>query len=223
MEAAMELYYMGLDLGQSADTSALAVVRSVVGEECDARVGREVRRYEVLGLKRYRLGTPYPAIVEDVVRLRRCEPLCGKPAEPVGLFADGRVARPRVAAVPAAGVVVDATGVGRPVVDLFWRAGVRAAALTITGGSEATHPADLQWHVPKRELISVMQVLMQGGRLRVATDVPESAGLRKELAGFRRKISPRLVEIFGNWRNGEHDDLVLAVGLACWAGECVGA
>ncbi len=73
--------------------------------------------------------------------------------------------------------------------------------------------------MPKRDLVSVLQVLLHSGRLKVAARLPEAELLRSELVNFRVKITPAANESFGAWREGEHDDTVLAVGLACWAGE----
>jgi hypothetical protein len=36
------------------------------------------------------------------------------------------------------------------------------------------------------------------------------------MAEMRVKITPSGNEQYGAWREGEHDDLVLAVALACW-------
>jgi hypothetical protein len=37
------------------------------------------------------------------------------------------------------------------------------------------------------------------------------------MTDMRMRISPKGNEQFGAWRDGEHDDLVLGVSLACWA------
>lgn len=73
--------------------------------------------------------------------------------------------------------------------------------------------------MPKRELVSVLQILLQEGRLAVPAELPDAALLRRELLQFRVRISGAANETFGAWREGEHDDMVIAVALACWAGE----
>jgi hypothetical protein len=41
--------------------------------------------------------------------------------------------------------------------------------------------------------------------------------LRKELQNFRRKVNLRTAHTsYEHWREGDHDDLVLACALACW-------
>jgi hypothetical protein len=216
-------YHLGLDLGQSADYTALAVVEEPVWVHPDwelplaapasgwlspadltplqvqqARAnafyfGRPPQpRLAVRHLERFKLGTPYPAIVERVGRLLATPPLDRGTA-----------------------LVVDATGVGAPVVDLFRHAGLRPIAVTITGGHEVV--ADrAQAHVPKRELISTVQALLQSGRLKIAEGLPEAATLVRELLAYQVKVSAAGRDTYGAWREGQHDDLVLALALAGW-------
>ena len=91
---------------------------------------------------------------------------------------------------PSAGcsyLVVDATGVGRPVVDLLRQKGLRPKGVTITGGDRGSQDG-ADWPVPKRELVSTIQVLLQGGRLKIAEELPNAAVLIQELLHFRVKI-----------------------------------
>ena len=62
--------------------------------------------------------------------------------------------------------IVDATGVGAPVVDMLRRADLpcRLMPVTITGG-EHDAPVRGGYHVPKRELLTGLQVLVQSGGL----------------------------------------------------------
>ena len=43
--------------------------------------------------------------------------------------------------------------------------------------------------------------------------------LVRELLDFKVKITAAANETFGNFREGTHDDLVLAVAIAAWEGE----
>jgi len=179
-------FFVGLDLGQAEDYTALAV----------AKRSGEPTRYDLRHLERFPLGTPYPAIVARVGVIIS-QPLLLKDVE----------------------LVVDATGVGGPVVDLLARAGLDPLAVTITGGDTVTR----EWkraRVPKRDLVATIAVLLQSGRLRVASALPEAETLVRELLDFRVRIDLRTAhDSYGAWREGTHDDLVLAVALACWAGE----
>ena len=103
---------------------------------------------------------------------------------------------------------------------LIGRARPRATIrpITITAGHDAV-PDGAGWHVPKKELVGVLQVLLQSHRLHVARALPMAAVLVKELESFRVKITAAANETFEGWRERDHDDMVLAVALAAWVGE----
>jgi hypothetical protein len=90
-------------------------------------------------------------------------------------------------------------------------------SVLITSG-HTIHFEDRAWHVPKKELVSVLQVLLQSGRLKIA-NLSERELLVSELSKFQVKITASANEIFEAWRERDHDDLVLAAALACWRGE----
>jgi hypothetical protein len=117
---------------------------------------------------------------------------------------------------------IDQTGVGRPIVDLFLRrAEIACRTITITGGATVSDFGDGSYNVPKRDLASVLQILLRTRRLQIAQALPEAALLLKELQNFRVKITQAGGETYEAWRTGQHDDLVLAVALPCWLGERV--
>ena len=193
-------YIVGVDLGQSCDYTALCVLqqeRRVHAEKPD----ETQTHYLCSHLERIPLGTPYTAIVIRVRALLSTPPLPGSP------------------------LAVDQTGVGRPVVDMLRLGGIPCwlRPVTITSGAAVSYDKVLQeHHVPKRELVSLLQVLLQQRRLRIAAQLAEARTLTKELANFRVKITAAANETFGAWREGQHDDLVLAVALAAWVGENCG-
>lgn len=206
----MSMYVAGLDLGQVADYTALTIVEAqgtpltlkvpCQDPEIRGRAGRSLRTIDVEGppvsfvihyLGRDR-GVPYPQVVEKIGR--------------------------RIGTAPGVAMLaVDATGVGRPVVDLFAQAGLKPWGITITSGSEA-HGAGYDWHVPKIELVSAVLVPFQGSRLVIPRRLALSQVLAAELQTFRVKITTAANPSYGAWREGEHDDLVLAVAMACWLG-----
>lgn len=151
--------------------------------------------YAVRYLRRWPIGTSYVDIVGDVAKL---------------------LARPE----RRGPLIVDGTGVGRPVLDVFRQRGVPGIVpVTITAGHEATRSDDGGWHVPKKELVAAVQVLLQSRRLVIASGLAEAATLSAELMNFRVKITAAANETFGTWREGDHDDLLLSVAMACWYGE----
>ena len=201
----MSPFIVGLDLGQAGDYTALAVLEKAWPE----RNGTRTAHYAVRHLERVPLGTSYPAVV-------------GRVGERVRALRDLDV---------SLALVVDQTGVGRPVVDLLRQAGLpcRLVSIMITAGQAVTRVEEkVRWvtevgfHVPKRDLVGCLAVLLQSERLRVAQELPEAQLLVQELLNFRVKISLAGRDTFGAgeaWRDGAHDDLVLAVALAAWYGE----
>ena len=143
-------------------------------------------------LQRFPLGTSYPVVVDQVEDMLNRSPLRGE-----------------------CDLVIDATGVGRPVVDLFQKRRLDPIAVTITGGTDVIHEAR-DWKVPKRDLVSSVQVGLQSRTLKVARDLPEAETLVNELLNFEVKITASANDVYGAWREGTHDDLVLAVALTCW-------
>ena len=191
----MPSYFAGLDLGQTTDYTAFAVLEQEYRPRPDKPAEQE-SHYLVSHLERVQLGTPYTGIVARVGQLIRTPPL------------------------PDCALALDQTGVGRPVTDMFRQADLPCWLwpITITAGAALTE-ADDGWHVPKKELVSTLQVLLQFRRLKVVGRLPEMDTLKKELANFRVKVTAAANETYGAWRDGVHDDLVLAVALAAWVGE----
>jgi hypothetical protein len=123
-------------------------------------------------------------------------------------------------------LVVDATGVGNAVAEMVEEQMLSPdvngcfCAVTITAGSAVNQDmtAPGRWRVAKKQLVSVMQVLLGNRRLRIADTLPEARTLKDELGTFSVKINPDTAnESFEAWREREHDDLVLAAALAAWA------
>jgi hypothetical protein len=121
------------------------------------RVGEEMWvRY----LERVALGTPYTKVVERVAQI---------------------VARLRKRAV-----IVDATGVGRPVVDSLRRAGLgcEITAVTITGGERESRTGS-NYCVPKHDPVAGLQLALEKGELRVASRLREAGALAREMLSVR--------------------------------------
>jgi hypothetical protein len=188
------MFFLGLDLGQAADFSALAVLATEDREPPRTYAGRHLQRWS--------LGTPYPVIAQETAQLAT------------------RLAQQRQAR--DVWLAVDSTGVGRPVVDMLRREPmprVLMVPILITGGDTESRDGRV-WHVPKRNLVGTVQVALQTGRLKIASALPEAATLMQELANFQMKISLTSGhDSYGAWREGAHDDVALAVMCAMWVGE----
>lgn len=73
-----------------------------------------------------------------------------------------------------------------------------------------------QWHIPKVEMVGVLRVIYEDGRLQMAKDLPLVPMLKEELRGLKMhppRLNPNDPE---SWRERLDDDLVFAVALAAW-------
>ena len=176
-------FYIGVDLGQKQDHTAIAVV-----ERTEFLLVRHVERVA--------LGTPYPLVVAHLREM---------------------VGRPELRRQCA--LVVDGTGLGGPVVEMLRGAGLgcEITAVTITGGEREHRSGGQQVSVPKRDLMAGVQVGLDNGDLRIARRLKELGPLVRELADVRTTSGPGTGRVrIGADGCGEHDDLVIALALACW-------
>jgi hypothetical protein len=191
-----ERCYVGLDLGQSHDFSAVCVIRETPSLE-----GKGHSTYACGHLERFKLDTSYDSIADSIVALME---------------------RPELGESPR--LVVDATGVGRPVVDMLKNrlaSPSQLKAVTIVGGGTTTS-GSFGYRAPKRDVVLSLRVLLETGRLKFA-DLPEVPALIAEVQAFKVRVSESGRDSYGSWRSGTHDDLVLAVSLAVWYAEKYGA
>ena len=175
-------FTVGVDLGQSFDPTAVAVIRKL-----HADTDRPI--FQVGHLQRLPLQTSYPAVVNHVGRL--ISHLRG-PSE----------------------LVIDYTGVGRPVFDMFQVAGMSPIGVSITAGDVVTNEG-LVYRVPKLMLISRVQALLHSGQLKIHRGLADAPALVEELQSFRAQVTDQGFWRFGA-RSGKHDDLVLAAAVALW-------
>jgi hypothetical protein len=200
----MATYYVGLDLGQSADFTALAVVQKVPVH--DPQTGKRSTELHLRHLERFALKTPYTVIADHVKAL-----LTGSPfTTPVRM--NGQVS------TPATELIVDKTGVGVAVTDLLKERHLNYVGVTITGlGQKVNRNGSKEYSVPKQDLVAALEVPFHQGRLKVAEGLEGWPKLREELLNFRRKQNKTTAHIsYEHWRESDHDDLVLAAALACW-------
>jgi hypothetical protein len=119
-------------------------------------------------------------------------------------------------------LAVDATGVGKPVVEMIDRPdlAVELIQVLITCGHAFTRPAYDLWHLAKVQLVGTVQAALSSGRLKVAAELPLAATLVQEMKDFKARVTPAGHEVFEG-RVGRHDDLLLAVAVAMFVAEHV--
>jgi hypothetical protein len=151
---------MAFDVGQASDPTAVCVVEAAtwkLNKNVEARLrlpnrtplcgyaeavaGIPKPEYRIRHLERLQLGIPYPAQAQYLVEM--------------------------ITRIPGASVYLDATGVGRPVSDLFRQSGLRHTPVLITGGRDITRNGEIVG-APKLELISRLQAILHAGELKIA-------------------------------------------------------
>ena len=145
--------------------------------------------FQVGYLERLPLGTSYPGVVAHIGRL------LGK--------------------LPAGtDLVIDITGVGKPIFEMFTYSGISPLGVLITAGVSETRDGPI-CGVPKLTLVSRLQGLLHEGRLKILRELAEAETLVRELQDFRVEFTAAGHLTF-NARTGKHDDLVLALAIAVW-------
>jgi hypothetical protein len=100
-------------------------------------------------------------------------------------------------------LVLDYTGVGRPVADMFRGNRMRPICVSITAGNEAIDHGSGNWSVPKVTLVSGLQALLHANRFFVQQDIQDAGALVSELQSFGRargwSIVP--VRVISEWAN----------------------
>jgi hypothetical protein len=136
-------FVLAVDVGQARDYTAMVVLDTLENRDANRITARPNahRRYDVVDIERFR-EVPYPQQVERIRdRFREVE----------------RIARHHNA---NARLVVDATGVGKPILDALKDQQLRPTGVIITGGDTASESDGVK-RVPKRELVTTLQIVMQ--------------------------------------------------------------
>lgn len=163
-------FYLGLDLGQARDFSAIAIAErrvELTGALDQVTFVRHTRtRIIVRHLERIPLRTPYP---EVVARVR-------------GIVKDRCFHEQRLE------VIMDATGVGAAVRDLLSQAslGVPLIGVTITGGERVVLSYGGH-HVPRHDLLANLRVLLEKRMLEIAVTGHAAEALRAEFLRWGRR------------------------------------
>jgi hypothetical protein len=196
--------FIGLDLGQVNDPTALSITERVTANHPDEYLHQ-------LALER----RPYPPSLPAEYHVRHLDRWVGMSYPEI----IRRVGAVRLKLPESTKLIIDATGCGLPVFDMMKEDGLKPIGIWFTGGDTVTRRKG-GWNVPKRDLAATLAVLSQSGRIKVAKSLPEAATLWHEMTHLRAKIDLRTGhETVEHWRESDHDDLVFSVAVACWYAE----
>ncbi len=214
--------FMGCDLGQAADHTALCILERIRNKNPEfdpeiAAFARENRRrggikynvpawladdYHVRALHRFQLGILYPSIRKTLQKV---------------------VDSPEMAGYRVA-LAIDGGGTGRSMVDEL-RAGPPESRLhgvdqfvpvTITTGMSENRGKMGYTNVARNIIVGEAKKLLGWGRLKMSPELPHAAIFAEELRSFKPRQTHAGAVVFEALRDGDHDDLIFAVSLALW-------
>jgi hypothetical protein len=198
----MKDYIVGVDLGRDTDPTAIVVahivqtpVKTVRVENSATIVYAEAaisRTLAAVYAEQIPLRTPYDRIAARIKQI---------------------TTSPHIAM--RNDLLLDATGVGTPVVDILRANGVRATGVRITAGTQETVKGQ-DITVPKVQLVDSVIALLHTQRLSLAAGLPHMDLIRKQLSEFQLKRQKSGDVKYENSLDSIHDDLVIALGLTCW-------
>jgi hypothetical protein len=197
-----------LDLGQAQDYTAPAILLCPM-TWAEVTPSNPVK---LIHCERIPLHTSYPDIV-DYTKDELFPRVQRYAAEELA-----KVHRKMRGPEPRLTLVVDHSGVGRPVVDLFRRAGLSPVPITITSGVDATGDDFHGWKVPLYDIVDGLALAVrQPVTLTMAAALPDLPHLLKEFETFERKLTKAgTSQTFGNFREHSHDDQLFAIAIGLW-------
>ncbi len=210
-------YWIGLDLAKAKDFSTLSVIEQRLLHELIVTPTSMIRgakprlefhsvSYVIKALYRWRLGTPYTAVVAgakkvfDRPSLRQPWVFLDSEGKVIGEDPHGRIAEPTL--------VADATGIGGPVMDMLRETGLTPIAVTLTSGDHIGSSGG-SITIPKRDAISAMRSLFEKKELTISKDVKLLLQFEREYKAFRVSFTPSGKDTYSA-SGSAHDDLLLA-------------
>lgn len=195
-------FIVAADLGTLQDFTAITVYeelsrysyRQTAQDVARGMDGEKIieRYYAMRHLDRLPQRISYVAIANEIAGLMQSPALAGQ-----------------------AELVVDATGVGRPMVDMLVERKLNPTAITITRGKSVTHEGN-EYHVPKIDLATALQVGFATRRIVIAKGLPLVPAFMREVENFKVKITTAGNDTYEAWREKDHDDLVLSAAMGIW-------
>ncbi len=185
------MYAVGVDLGQAADYSTVAIVSSV-GDEL-----------HLVHLHRWPLNTDYTDVVAGIVELYENPRLVVEGQAPLLVVDETGVGR----------------GIADLLLSTHTRFSAVTITSGGTPYPYAAKGSRVSWRVSKAVLVEALERPFRNGRLKIAPSLAWGQALADELKAFRRKVNPKTAHVrFEHATESEHDDLVIAAALACWVG-----
>lgn len=184
-------YILGLDLGMLSDHAALVAL--------ETRDEEPPRNYGVVYMKQWPLMVGYETVISQTHALFMKKALSPRHDRTL---------------------VVDAGGVGRPVIELLSRKlepiAIDVIGITITAGFDVVKSSPMDYRVPKRDLVGATQSALGGKRLLIADGIEHTKVLEHELKNMTIKTTKTGHEKYEALTEKDHDDMAMALSMALW-------
>lgn len=193
------MYFLGVDLGSQSDNTAIALLERVETMKAKPNAYGKLEAestdsiYKMHHLELVPLGTSYMRIVDRIA----------------AIISDRRVSGNIF-------TIVDATGVGLPVVQMMRQKGIAPLVPISIHGGMAVNFKDDGYSVPKRDLVMALTLVLQSRRLRVPDDIDHREKLIEQMQSFKIKQTSQNQDTWEAMQDKIHDDITLALSYAVW-------
>ena len=187
-------YWVGADLGQANDYSAVCVIKDQALPVSDGnRIVVGTRERTVVYADKFK-GVSYVDVIDHLIKVRNASPFGGKSE-----------------------LVIDGTSIGRVVSDMLWEQGVDHNAVQMTGGQEWRRSGRYV-NASKTLMIDNLAVLFAAGELKFAHDLHLRSEIAEDLASFSTQTTAAGNQIITQSRNASgHGDLGISLIVAGFA------
>jgi len=196
---------VGVDLGRKQDYTAIVGAEVIDGKNDE---------FNIPLFERLQLGTPFRDAIGRLIEVRDwIKKMQNKRDRERGRFPS------EIQRSSPIEILVDASGLGDPVVEEMRHRGLEITGVLLTGGNKCTKVKEKNgWalHIPKSALVSRLQVLAQGHRIHFTRESSLVENMIEELENFTLKVTSSANLQFEPFTTGVHDDLIVATALAVW-------
>lgn len=191
-------YFVGVDVGQAIDPTAIVILEFRQQYQVNMHYSTEHRphgdpQYWIVDAAKLPLGMLFPDQAQAIAAIAARDPLAGN-----------------------AEMIVDRSGLGRPVVDELRKLRVpKLTGVVIGPGEDQRRDGAYNWRVSKLQLVTTLSAKLNDGTFKIAEEMPLRDELVKELQELQVSFTSSGAMTFAAAGSG-HDDLAIAAALALW-------
>jgi len=208
-------YIAAIDCARKRDRFVITISKNdqliVEGNEAAEQPDRLIARLAIMYLDQWS-GLPYREMVDKCVRILGHRTLSNN-----------------------CDLLVDATGVGDPIVEMFHEAGISVMPIIVTGGKGVREvyegfgsiiaPASdrlrglrvmKEIHVPKADMVAAGQIMLENRRVSIAKNIKWADELKRQLMHLSPKNTPAGNVRYESDDNSVNDDIAFCYILTAW-------